>query len=223
MVRTDLPLYFEQMPGDRKDMASIDQEGTKAGDKLSRASPIDQAKTEVQDKLDLVHWHMLRGDGMRASLVNRAGSVLSTNALIVAGVALAVGLRNQRPGLSVLIAAFATLACVTASVVNASMVMVSLRPWRKDFKAASTPQPFLYSYVWAEDNFAEFKDNVLSRSPERLLEHALVELWRNGNLYGYRYRKLRISLRWLLAALAFLLIAIALSAIWARLLVSVSY
>jgi len=57
-------------------------------------SLIRQAKTKVDDELDLVHWRMLLGDGLRASLVNRAGSVLSTNALIVAGVAFAFGLRN---------------------------------------------------------------------------------------------------------------------------------
>jgi hypothetical protein len=138
---------------------------------------------------------------------------LSTNALIVAGVALAIGLRSQHPRLAVLIPALATLVCVAASVVNASMVMITLRPWRQHFKATNAPPPFLYSYAGMHGDFAAFKEKMLSQSPEQLLEHALVELWRAGNLHNYRYRKLRIALRWLLAALASLFIAIALSAI----------
>jgi hypothetical protein len=62
-------------------------------------------------------------------------------------------------------------------------------------------------------DFGAFKKEVLSQSPEELLEHALVELWRTGNLWNYRYRKLRIALRWLLGALAFLIVAIAVSVI----------
>jgi Family of unknown function (DUF5706) len=194
-------------------MPPVHQEGTQGEEKFGRVRPIDQAKAKIQDDLDLVHWHMLRGDGLRASLVNRAGSVLNTNALIVAGVALAIGLRSQHPGLAVVIPALAALVCVAASVVNASMVMVTLRPWRQHFKATNTPPAFLYSYAGMHGDFAEFKANMLSQSPEQLLEYALVELWRTGNLHNYRYRKLRIALRWLLTALAFFFIAIALSAI----------
>jgi hypothetical protein len=185
----------------------------KGEDKLGRVPPIDHAKMEVQDDLDLVHWHMLRGDGQRASLVKRAGSVLSTNALIVAGVALALGLRSQHPGLAVLIPALTTLVCIAVSVINASMVMITLRPWRQHFKATNTLPPFFYSYAGMHGDFATFKEKMLSQSPEQLLEHALVELWRAGNLHNYRYRKLRIALRWLLTALVSLFIAIALSAI----------
>jgi hypothetical protein len=120
-------------------------------------SPIRQAKTKVGDELDLVHWHMLRGDGLRASLVNRARSVLSTNALIVAGVALALGLRNQRSDLGVLIRSIATMVCIAASVVNASMVLITIRPWRQHFQETNTPPPFLYSYAGMYGDFEAFK------------------------------------------------------------------
>jgi hypothetical protein len=194
-------------------MPPTHQASVKIEGKGSHGSSIDDAQMKVQSELDLVHWHMIRGDGLRASLVNRAGSVLSTNGLIVAGVALAVGFRNQHPNLAALTAALGALACIAVSVLNASMVIVTLRPWRRHFKETNTPPPFLYSYAGMHGDFGEFKKEILSQSPEELLEHALVELWRAGNLWNYRYRKLRIALRWLLGALAFLIVAIAISII----------
>jgi hypothetical protein len=194
-------------------MSPTPEPGVKAAGKAPRASSFDNAQMKLQSELDLVHWHMLRGDALRASLVNRAGSVLSTNGLVVAGVALALGFRNQHPSLAVLITALAALVCIAVSVLNASMVVVTLRPWRQHFKATNTPPPFLYSYAGMRGDFETFKNKMFEQSPEQLLEHALVELWRGGNLHNYRYRKLRTSLRWLLGALAFLFVAIAVSAI----------
>lgn len=170
------------------------------------------ANETAEQKLDLVHWHMLRGDGLRSSLASRAGSLLSTDALIVAGVALALGLGNRHPGLAVLFTSLATLLCVAASVIDASMVLITLRRWHRQFRDNDVPSPFLYSYTAMQGSFAEFKMRVLSTSTEQLLEHALVELWRCGRLHNYRYRKLRRAARWLLAALAMLFVTIVLSA-----------
>jgi len=175
--------------------------------------PIEEQKTKVEHRLDLVHWHMLRGDNLRAGLASRAGILLSTDALIVAGVALALGLRNQRGSYGVLAASLATLICVAVSVVNASLVLVTVRRWHQHFGNTGAPQPFLYSYTGMHGTFEEFKAKMLSQSQEQLLGYALVELWRCGQLHTYRYRKLRRAIRWLLAALAFLFITIIISAI----------
>jgi hypothetical protein len=84
---------------------------------------------------------------------------------------------------------------------------------RQHFKATNTPPPFLYSYAGMHGDFEAFKAKLLCQSPEQLLEYALIELWRSGTLHNYRYRKLRIALRWLLLAIVLLFIAIALSLI----------
>jgi hypothetical protein len=175
----------------------------------------DQPRSKVEQQLDLVNWHILRGDGLRAGLASRAGTLLSTNALIVAGVALAVGLKSPRTGYSLLATSVATLVCVGVSVVNASLVLVTVRRWRRQFADTGAPKPFLYSYTGIEEhgNFEEFKARLLATSRERLLEHALTELWQSGALHDYRYRKLRLAMKWLLAAVLLLFITLTISAL----------
>jgi hypothetical protein len=114
-------LYFVRRSRNHEGMPPTHQASVKIEGKGSHGSSTGDAQMKVQSKLDLVHWHMIRGDGLRASLVNRAGSVLSTNGLIVAGVALAVGFRNQHPNLAALTAALGALVCIAVSVLNASM------------------------------------------------------------------------------------------------------
>ena len=138
--------------------------------------PTDPAITKVKQQLDLVHWHMLRGDGLRAGLASRASSLLSTDALIVAGVTLALGIGNRRQGYSALVPSLVTLLCVAFSVINASMVLTTVRRWHQQFKDLDVPSPFLYSYTGMHGNFAEFKTRMLSESSEQIQEHALVEL-----------------------------------------------
>lgn len=175
----------------------------------------DQPKPRVEQQLDLVHWHILRGDGLRAALASRAGTLLSTDALIVAGVALAVGLRSQRAGYGVLAVSIVTLLCVGVSVVNASLVLVTVRRWGVQFADTGAPAPFLYSYTGIEEHgsFEEFKTRLFATSRERLLEYAITELWRSGMLHDYRYRKLRRAMKWLLAAVLFFFITLTLSAV----------
>lgn len=176
--------------------------------------PDGQQNTRTGQQRDLVHWHLLRGDSLRAGLAARAGTLLSTNALIIAGVALALGLNNRHSFSPVLAVALATFVCVAFSVINASLVLMTVRPWHRLFRDTETPRPFLYSYTgMTGGSFEEFKARLFAQSPERLLEYALVELWRCGRLHNYRYRKLRHAVRWLLAAAALLFITIGLSAV----------
>lgn len=174
----------------------------------------DRTRTRVEQRIELVHWHILRGDGLRAALASRAGTLLSTDALIVAGVALALGLRSPHAGYGVLAASVVTLACVGVSVVNASLVLVTVRRWKTQFPGTGAPAPFLYSYTGIEEhgNYEEFKAGLFATSRQQFLEHALTELWRSGMLHDYRYRKLRQAMKWLLAAVLFLFITLILSA-----------
>jgi hypothetical protein len=174
----------------------------------------DQPRPKVEQQLELVNWHVLRGDGLRAGLASRAGTLLSTDALIVAGVALAVGLKSPHVGYAVLATSVATLACAGVSVVNASLVLVTVRRWKHKFVDTGAPEPFLYSYTGIEEHgdFEEFRARLLGTSRERLLDHALTELWRSGTLHDYRYRKLRQAMKWLLAAIMLLFITLTISA-----------
>lgn len=153
------------------------------------------------------------GRGLRAAR-GRAGTLLSTDALIVAGVALAVGLRSPRVGWAVLATSVATLACAGVSVINASLALVTVRRWKHKFADTGAPEPFLHSYTGIEEHgdFYEFRARLLATSRERLLEHALAELWRSGALHDHLYRKLRQVMKWLLAAIMLLLITLVISA-----------
>jgi hypothetical protein len=145
-------------------------------------------------------------------VATRAGAVLSTNALVVAGIALAFGFRDRQPDAVGLALALGDLGAATFSVVNASLALTTLRTWERQFRDDDAPVAFPYSYAQLEDSrgtFEEFKQRTLSLPPEQQLNNALAELWRCGRLHAYRYNKLRIAMRWLLAALLLLMLTVA--------------
>lgn len=163
----------------------------------------------------MVHWHLLRNDHLRSGLAARAGTLLSTNALVVAGIALAFSLRGPKPSVAAVAIAIAAIGCVVCSVASAALALVSIRSWERQFNDDTTPLAFLYCYADSSKiarTFEAFKHRVTTASPDELLELALAELWRCGRLHEYRYRKLRVAMFWLVAALIFFLAAAAASA-----------
>jgi hypothetical protein len=177
-----------------------------------RSSP---TRPTTEELLERVHWHIARGDALRAGAATRAGAVLSTNTLVIAGVALAFSLRNHRPSVVVIAVAIATLVCVVLSVGNSVLALITLRTWDSQFGRKQGPQGvFLYCHAEigkGSDSFENFKSRVTTASAEELLEWALAELWRCGRLHEYRYQKLRIATRWLLVALIMFLAAVGLA------------
>ncbi|GAA2737502.1 hypothetical protein [Actinocorallia aurantiaca] len=174
------------------------------------------AALPVEEQLERVNWHILRSDQMRTGVSARAGAVLSTNALLIAGIALAFSLRNQKPDTVLVVIALVVLGCVVFSVGNAALALVTVRNWESQFGEPETPAAFLYCYAELDkrvSTFDEFRHKVVTTSPEESLEFALAELWRCGRLHGYRYRRLRSAMLWLLAALFLLLVAAAASAL----------
>ena len=71
----------------------------------SRVKSTKRPGNSVSEQLEVIHWHIRRGDNLRAAVAARVGAVLSTNALVVGGIALAFGLRNQRPNVIELVLA----------------------------------------------------------------------------------------------------------------------
>jgi hypothetical protein len=141
--------------------------------------------------LDAVHWHLVREDGQRAAVSTRAGSVLSTNALVVAGTALALSLKGPRSlSLWVFLAALATLLLVASSVTYATQALVMLRRTERRFAEPRSDASMLYnlsgiSRRWP--TFEKFRAAMMDQSPEQQLLGALDELWRVSHLHRYRY------------------------------------
>jgi hypothetical protein len=168
----------------------------------------------VEEQLSRVHWHILREDSLRASVAARAGTLLSTNALVVAGIALAVGLSGRRAGALVITGTVATFACVFGSVTSAVLATVSLFPWDRRYPDQANMRGTVYCPIEHGSGAATFEDFMQQRateSPERVLNEALRELWQCTQLHCDRYRWLRGGLRWLLAALFCLLITVGLT------------
>lgn len=173
--------------------------------------------------MDLVHWHILREDQHRAGVAARTSSVLSTNALLIAGTALTFSVRGPaRPHPASVLSALGILIFVASSVVFASMALVSprtlirLRNWAPSWQGFHTDASMVYSYAyyghrWA--SFDEFYTAVTQLSPEQQLRGALLELWITAAVDQYRYRKLRAAIRCLIVAIGLLLVTVALTVI----------
>lgn len=172
---------------------------------------------DLDEQLQRVHWHILRGDSLRAGVASRAGTLLSTNALVVAGIALALGLKNHKPGVVVTILAIAALSCVAVSVMHAALATMTIRRWSRQFRRhARSTVGSPYSFIEIDSGaqtFEQFSQRISSQGAEQILTDAVAELWQCGVLHRYRYIKLRIALRWLLAALCLLVAVIATSAL----------
>ena len=176
--------------------------------------PEGAGRNPAGEQLSRVHWHILRGDSLRGSVASRAGTVLSTNALVVAGIALALGLSSHRPGIIVIVATVVTFACVFGSVASAILAMVSILHWDRQFPDQAGSAGTIYSFAEhgsGAATFEEFKQQRAAESAEQILDQALRELWQISQLHRDRYRWLRRGQRWLFAALLCLLITVGLA------------
>lgn len=167
--------------------------------------------------LDVVHWHLVREDTQRTAVSARAGAVLSSNALIVAGTALAFSLKGQRPlSLWALMPALSTLLLVAGSVIYATQALVMVRHTERRFSEPRSDASMLYnlsgiSRRWS--TFEEFRAAVMDQSQEQQIRGALDELWRISHLHLYRYLKLRRATWLLLISIGLLMITVVLAAV----------
>lgn len=168
----------------------------------------------VDEQLSRVHWHILRGDSLRATVAARAGTLLNTNALVVAGIALAVGSPSRRPGVVVIVATVLTFVAIFGSVACAVLATVAILHWDRQYPDQASPVGSIYSFVEHDSgasDFEEFKRQRATESAEKILDDALRELWQISQLHRDRYRWLRRGQRWLLAALVCLLVTVGLA------------
>jgi hypothetical protein len=145
-------------------------------------------------------------------MANRSPSTAS--ALVVTGIALAVGLRNHRPGVIVIVATVVTFVCVFGSVTSAVLATVSIFHWDRQFPDQAGSAGTIYSFVEhgsGAQTFEDFKQQRATESAEQILDDALRELWQISQLHRDRYRWLRRGQRWLFVALFCLLITVGLA------------
>ncbi len=165
--------------------------------------------------LEMVRWHLNREDQIRTTVWTRAGAVLSTNALVVAGTALAFSVEGTKhPSVAVLCTAFGALLAVAGSVIFASLALVTMRNW--PVLPIDNDASILHAYPYVREHwttFEDFRESVMNLSPEQQVRGALVELWKTTNLHRYQYFKLRVAMRCLISAIGFLQATVILAAL----------
>ncbi len=171
----------------------------------------------AQQRLDDVKWHLIRYDNLRISLASRGALVLSADALIAAGATvLAVQRISQRDGMAVTTAVaiigVLSLLCVGFSVTFAARAIANIRPWQSVVKE-SIPRGIFFDAsdtASAVESFQEFEYLLNDADEDAILRYATINLWKCIRGYRSRYARLRISLRFLLAALWIFLSAVVL-------------
>jgi hypothetical protein len=170
-------------------------------------------EAELAARLEDAKWHLQRYDGLHAVTASRAGAVLSANALVLAGVAVVVGLApRSSPSDSSLPAGVGALAVIALlfaglSVVGSARALIALRAWRRRFGRQLLPRPFFQHNETLEllpthDEFvAAFKQLPI----EDELDAALTALWVRTKT---RNDSLRVSIISLFAAMAFMGVAV---------------
>jgi hypothetical protein len=172
-------------------------------------------QNSLDEQLSRMHWHIIRSDNLRGGVASRAGTLLSTNALVVAGITLAFGWANRRPGTIVVTGVLVTFVCVGFSITNAALANVTLYYRRSQSSDRLVRPASVYSFVdySGSETFEDFERLIANQTHEEILREALRELWQCRHLHRYRYARLRHALRWLLTAIAALLITVGLSVI----------
>jgi hypothetical protein len=155
----------------------------------------------VQEKIELVKWHIVRYDQLRTSAANRASVVLSAGALLSAGNAVVLSelFANQRTVKGIFLILYsagiiASLSLIVLSLINATGVLVSLRVTRRLFPDEDLPPGLLFNAtdtLHSSKSFRDFQTRVAVEDYFQILEHAEVELWIVIQGYKYRYAKLR--------------------------------
>jgi hypothetical protein len=92
--------------------------------------------------------------------------MLSTNALVVAGVALTLGRTTHRPGAIVIAATIVTFVCVGFSVTNAALATMTIFRWRPQLPDQAVWRGTIYSFVSHGSGAETFEDFKRQRATE---------------------------------------------------------
>ncbi|MFD9369116.1 hypothetical protein ACFWA6_15645 [Streptomyces sp. NPDC060020] len=159
--------------------------------------------TRAEDRLQLAQWHLSRADQLRLGLVNRAGALLSANALVIAGTAFISGSTLSRISPIIGVTALLALAVSAYSIAQVTGVLTGPRRVPALSRPQSSPIPIAFSYSDTVNEFSSpraFQDQLLAQSIEEATNDATLELWRCISIHHLRTIKLQRATRGLLAS-----------------------
>ncbi|SPT51848.1 hypothetical protein [Actinomadura madurae] len=177
----------------------------------------------LDEKLDLLKWHLDRYDRRRASTASRASVVLSAGAILSAGNAVILSQLLGAPAARLdgrLAALFGTgllvsMTLVIVSLIRATGVLVTAKSSRETFpEVRHLPTALLFNdsdTVRENASFVQFQDAVETQDHVAIREAAQVELWIGIQQHRRRYLRLRAAtraLRWSAAVFLASLIAL---------------
>ncbi|GLY88419.1 hypothetical protein [Actinoallomurus iriomotensis] len=160
-----------------------------------------ESDTDLEKHLDSIHWFMERGDKQRASLAARAGTLVSANTLIVAGVA--AFSTYHKPSVETIVGLLIVLLFILVSTFSAIRVLLNVREFAR-FNEEGLPSTLTYNSKFTLDrakSYQEFRELFMTQTLEERVDSALVELWRNLRIQQFRYSWLRIAITWFTLAM----------------------
>jgi hypothetical protein len=168
------------------------------GDKPTETDP---TETSIERRLAQLHWQIERYDRLRGSVASRASYVLSANALVLTGTALAVNQLHDKPlglRISALGVAALVVGCVSASVWGSIGALATLSPRFQEGELARGA----YGWSTADRHSSTYEQFCEYLAAEDSLEAARAELFVTMKQQAHRYRRLRLAMSFFLAALA---------------------
>lgn len=162
------------------------------------------------DLLKTLQWHINRTDVQRSASWSRAGSVLSANALVVAG-ATVLARSSSQTNVAIVGATLLPFVAALLPTYEASTVIAGPRSFGRRLTNLGTPPSILYSMIDTPsmgENLETFKALIRSRSASDEIDGAICELWRLGLLHEARSRHLHRATRWFILAIPLLALSI---------------
>ena len=176
---------------------------------------VDGKPIDEPQRLASLRWHVTRLDSFRQGLWNRAGVILSANALVTAAAAILISV-GSRTGRGVVVAAALAMLAVLASVYEAMGVGGARHQWLGLYSDRPSPPAFLYAVTETmldAKDYQGFQSALTAWTVPEKIEAATSEIWRLEVLHHRRVIQLLRSLRWLFAGLILLTLSAALAAI----------
>jgi hypothetical protein len=179
-------------------------------------SDTDSRKPDIhatQRRLELLNFHIVRYDGLRATLANRASILISADTLLLTALGLlftkGIPHGHHIMEIVVVILTLALASNILWSVYLAlNAIVTSSHTLFGDF-----PKRFLYSHhdtfdAYKDRTVQEFINESLTLTEDRLLESASAELWRQIQRQYLRYGFFRRALdKFFISALAYPFVA----------------
>ena len=171
----------------------------------------------LDDQLALIRWLIERSDNLRSSTANRAATVVSACALLIAGNTFfldkVLSANNQISQITRVILVASISVSILLLIVSILYATTTIAFVWKITRAAVTKQKLpQYPYFKARDTFEKFNgvqsfvEEFRNTTKEQMIEYALGELFLVLGAQHKRYQALRFAMRYLLISIAPLIV-----------------